>query len=110
MINPLSLNMLQSQNVKLFDSGIEKTDVNAEGAASASDMTKSFSDFLKNALDGVSAQEKNVHTMNDQYLIGNVDISQVMVASQQAELGLQLTSQVRNKVIEAYQEIMRMQI
>ncbi|SFS79519.1 flagellar hook-basal body complex protein FliE [Paenibacillus sp. BC26] len=109
MINPLSLNMLQSQNVKLFDSGIEKTDVNAP-TASASDMTKSFSDFLKNALDGVSAQEKNVHTMTDQYLLGNVDISQVMVASQQAELGLQLTSQVRNKVIEAYQEIMRMQI
>jgi len=34
----------------------------------------------------------------------------MMIASEQALLSLQLTTQVRNKVIEAYQEIMRTQI
>lgn len=48
--------------------------------------------------------------MNDQYLVGKVDVTQVLLASEQAHLSLQLTSQVRNKVVEAYQEIMRMQI
>ncbi|WP_240633149.1 flagellar hook-basal body complex protein FliE [Paenibacillus montanisoli] len=104
MINPMTLHKLQSQSVKLFDSGI------ASNETTPSEMTQSFGDFLKKALDGVGEQEKNVHKLTDQYLLGNVDLSQVMVASQQAELGLQLTSQVRNKVIEAYQEIMRMQI
>jgi len=34
----------------------------------------------------------------------------VMIASEQALLSLQLTTQVRNKVVEAYQEIMRTQL
>ncbi|REE94412.1 flagellar hook-basal body complex protein FliE [Paenibacillus taihuensis] len=104
MINPMSFNPIQTQSVKLTDTSsiTDKT--------TPSDMRKSFSDFLKNAIDGVSSQEQNAQAMNDQYILGNVDVSQVMIASQQAELGLQLTSQIRNKVIEAYQEIMRMQI
>ncbi|GKU78621.1 flagellar hook-basal body complex protein FliE [Paenibacillus sp. L3-i20] len=74
------------------------------------ELTQNFSQFLQTAIDNVSAQEKNVHKMNDQYLVGKVDVTQVLLASEQAHLSLQLTSQVRNKVVEAYQEIMRMQI
>ena len=39
-----------------------------------------------------------------------VDLHQVMIAAEQAGLALQLTVQVRNKIIEAYQEISRMQV
>ncbi|MBW7454057.1 flagellar hook-basal body complex protein FliE [Paenibacillus sepulcri] len=78
--------------------------------ATPAEMTQSFGDFLQNALDGVSAQESNVSALTDQFMLGQVDVSQVMIASSQAELSLQLTSQIRNKVIEAYQEIMRMQV
>jgi flagellar hook-basal body complex protein FliE len=74
------------------------------------EATESFAAFLKTALDGVAAQEQNVHKVNDQFLLGEVDENTVMIAAQQAELSLSLTSQVRNKVIEAYQEIMRMQM
>jgi flagellar hook-basal body complex protein FliE len=38
------------------------------------------------------------------------DIHQVMIAVEQVNIALQLTMQVRNKVIESYQEIMRMQV
>ena len=38
------------------------------------------------------------------------DISQAVVASEKADIALQLTLQVRNKVVDAYQEIMRMQV
>jgi flagellar hook-basal body complex protein FliE len=105
LINPMTFNPVPpSQTIKPIAAN------SAKDQTTPAEMTKSFSDFLKNAIDGVGDQEKNVHAMNDQYLLGNVDISQVMVATQQAELGLQLTSQIRNKVVEAYQEIMRMQI
>lgn len=74
------------------------------------EMTQTFGDFLQNALNSVQGQEKNVQVLTDKYMVGQADISQVMIASSQAELSLQLTSQVRNKVVEAYQEIMRMQL
>jgi flagellar hook-basal body complex protein FliE len=78
--------------------------------ATPAEATESFAAYLKSALDGVAAQEQNVHKVNDQFLLGEVDENKVVIASAQAELSLSLTSQVRNKVIEAYQEIMRMQI
>jgi flagellar hook-basal body complex protein FliE len=39
-----------------------------------------------------------------------VDIHDVMIGAEKAGIGLQLTTQVRNRIIEAYQEIMRMQV
>jgi len=38
------------------------------------------------------------------------DISQVVIAGQKAEIALQLTMQVRNRALSAYQELMRMQV
>jgi len=78
--------------------------------ATPAELTQSFGQHLQAALESVSAQEKNVHKLNDQYLIGQADVTQVLLAAEQAHLSLQFTSQVRNKVVEAYQEIMRMQI
>jgi len=40
----------------------------------------------------------------------NVELHDVMIASQKASITLQATMEVRNKVVEAYQEIMRMQV
>lgn len=78
--------------------------------ATPAQLTQSFGQYLQTAIDNVSAQEQNVHKLNDKFLVGQVDVTKVLIASEQAQLSLQLTSQVRNKVVEAYQEIMRMQI
>ncbi|WP_460319770.1 flagellar hook-basal body complex protein FliE [Paenibacillus sp. YSY-4.3] len=78
--------------------------------ASPSEAIKNFSSYLTDALNGVAAQENNVQRLNEQFLLGQANVDQVMIASEQALLSLQLTTQVRNKVIEAYQEIMRTQI
>ena len=74
------------------------------------EITQSFGQYLQSALESVSNQDKKVHALNDQYLIGKVDVTEVLIASEQAQLSLQLTSQIRNKVVEAYQEMMRMQL
>ncbi|NIK75628.1 flagellar hook-basal body complex protein FliE [Paenibacillus castaneae] len=78
--------------------------------ATPAELTQSFGQYLQTAIENVSAQEQNVHKLNDKYLVGQVDVTKVLIASEQAQLSLQLTSQVRNKMVEAYQEIMRMQI
>ncbi|TYP77659.1 flagellar hook-basal body complex protein FliE [Paenibacillus methanolicus] len=89
---------------------IQSTQNSAMKDKTPAEMTQTFGDFLQNALNSVQNQEKNVQVVTDKYMVGQADISQVMIASSQAELSLQLTSQVRNKVVEAYQEIMRMQM
>ena len=49
--------------------------------------------------------------MTNKLITGEVeDLHQVMIAAQKASITLDLTIQVRNKVVEAYQEIMRMQM
>lgn len=82
---------------------------NSQSLTPAESM-KQFSSFLSDALDGVAALETNAQQVNSQFLLGKVNADEMMVASEQALLSLQLTTQVRNKVIEAYQEIMRTQI
>ena len=41
---------------------------------------------------------------------GTADVHEAMIALQQADIALQFTVQVRNKLVQAYQEIMRMPI
>lgn len=71
---------------------------------------RSFGSYLSDALNSVSAQEQQAHVMSDKMMIGQVNVDQAMISAQQALLSIQLTTQVRNKVVEAYQEIMRTQI
>lgn len=72
---------------------------------------QSFADYLQNALNQVNQDQLNAEALTKALATGEVeDLHQVMIASQQAMLSLQLTIQIRNKVVEAYQEIMRMQL
>jgi flagellar hook-basal body complex protein FliE len=70
-----------------------------------------FGDIFKKALGEVQAAQNESEKLTSQLVTGEVqDIHEVMIASQKASLSLQLTLQVRNKVVEAYQEVMRMQL
>jgi flagellar hook-basal body complex protein FliE len=68
-----------------------------------------FSQVLENAMQQVEQDQKVANDMAVKLATGEIDdIAQVMIASERASLSLNLAIQVRNKVIEAYQEIMRM--
>ena len=72
---------------------------------------RSFSQYLVDALKETNALQKKSDAMNAALAAGEVDdISQVVIAGQKAEIALQLTMQVRNKALSAYQELMRMQV
>ncbi|MBR1398226.1 MAG: flagellar hook-basal body complex protein FliE [Selenomonadaceae bacterium] len=72
---------------------------------------KSFGQFLVDALKATNDLQLQSDAMNAALAAGRVeDISQVMVASQKAEIAMQLTLQLRNRAVSAYQEIMRMQV
>lgn len=70
-----------------------------------------FGDFIKEAINQVNSSQVQAEQMAKEYAVGNdVQLHQVIIATEKASLALQLTMQVRNKAIEAYQEIMRMQV
>jgi flagellar hook-basal body complex protein FliE len=77
----------------------------------ASPAQAGFSSVLSGALNGVDTLQKSAEAEIGRFLRGEgVDLHQVALAQQQAQLGFDLFLQVRNKVVQAYQEIMRMQV
>ncbi|KQL35511.1 MULTISPECIES: flagellar hook-basal body complex protein FliE [Bacillaceae] len=72
---------------------------------------QNFGDFLKSALESVNANQKASDVVTEKLIRGeNVELHDVMIASQKASITLNATMEIRNKVIEAYQEIMRMPV
>lgn len=77
----------------------------------ASQDKAKFSDVLNDALNQVAGDLKTAEDMSNKLATGEVeDLHDVTIAMEKANLGVQLTVQVRNKAVEAYQEVMRMQI
>ena len=75
----------------------------------AGDSTNGFAGALKTALDGVNATQTEAASLSDGYQRGEVtDVAKVMLARQEAGVAFEATLQVRNKLLSAYQDIMRM--
>lgn len=73
--------------------------------------TRSFAEVLKDAIQEVNALQVEAEQAARDLASGQVeDVHKVTLAVEQAQLALELTVAVRNKLIEAYQEISRMQI
>lgn len=80
-------------------------------APAVQENEKSFSDILSDSLKEVNRMQIDAQKASIDLAAGKIqDISQVAIASEKASIALQLTMQVRNKIVDAYQEIMRMQV
>jgi flagellar hook-basal body complex protein FliE len=71
-----------------------------------------FQQALSQALKDVSASQKYASSLQREVALDNptVSIEQTMVAMQKAQIGFQATLQTRNKLVQAYSEIMNMQV
>lgn len=75
------------------------------------EVSQEFSSFLSDAMNKVNQAQVESSNLADRFAAGEItDLHQVTVAGQKASVMLQMTMQVRNKMIESYQEIMRMSI
>jgi flagellar hook-basal body complex protein FliE len=71
----------------------------------------SFAGVLKSKLADLNAQQADSAKATQDMATGRVDdIAQTMLRIEQASVSMQMATQVRNKVIEAYQEVLRMQM
>jgi flagellar hook-basal body complex protein FliE len=71
----------------------------------------SFGEYLNSALMKVSDLENQSNQLQEDFALGKTDnIPEVLIAGEKANIALQFTMQIRNKILDAYSEIMRMQI
>jgi flagellar hook-basal body complex protein FliE len=78
---------------------------------SGSGSGSSFSDVMKSAIGEVESSRSDANEGVNRFLSGEGDdLHSVILASQRAELEFDMFLQVRNKVVSAYQEIMRLQM
>lgn len=80
-------------------------DTNQAGAAD-------FSTLLKQSIDQVNDTQKTAGKLSEAFSAGDpsVDVAQVMVSLQKAGVAFQAMTEVRNRLVSAYQDIMSMQV
>lgn len=72
---------------------------------------KNFASVFKESIEKINHAQNESDQLTEKLARGeNVDLHQVMVSAQKANITLQASLEIRNKVIEAYQEMMRMQV
>ena len=85
-------------NMKTGEGKVEKKDNN-------------FYSLLKDKLDEVNDKQISADNSMESFVKGEgTDVHEVMLSAEEAKMSLQLAVQIRNKLVEAYQEINRMQL
>ncbi|WP_166265130.1 flagellar hook-basal body complex protein FliE [Marinobacter caseinilyticus] len=109
-IRSLRSQMMQSQRVEQDNSIRGRVD----GPTKTNEPNEipGFSDMLKQAVGQVNENQQTAGRMATAYEMGdpNMDITRVMVASQKASVSFEALTQVRNRVVKAYEDIMNMPV
>ena len=81
-------------------------------AAAAGAPKADFANVLKGSLDGVAKLQNEASKLQKDFTVGdpNTNLQDVMISMQKANIALQQTIQVRNKLVQAYHEIMNMPV
>jgi flagellar hook-basal body complex protein FliE len=94
-----------SPDLNVSRTGTSQAAISTEGAGG------DFASTLKDAIHSVDGLQKTADLKMEQLATGkNTNIHETMIAAEKADIALRLMVQVRNKIIEAYQEIMKMQV
>lgn len=102
--------MMESQRVEQ-DNNIRGRMDGPSKVQETSDTPK-FSDMLSQAVGSVNELQQTSSDMKTAYEMGdpNMDISRVMIASEKASISFEALTQVRNRVVKAYEDIMNMPV
>lgn len=102
---------MQTPSVQAPDLANAVSEGRGVDGAQASDRT-GFADMLKNAVDSVNETQMQSSSLQRAFEMGDpeVDITQVMIQMQKASVSFEAMTQVRNRLVSAYQDIMNMPI
>ena len=102
----------QNGNAQELYSGMGKASpVGDRTGATATEFGKTFSDVLQDSMEKVNLYQNQADTAVKELVAGrNKNIHETMLTIERADTSLKLMMQVRNKILDAYKEIMRMQV
>ena len=83
---------------------------NAAAAAPDAGVGQTFGQSLMNLVENVEQSGADANQAVSNMLDKSGDVHDAMIALQRAEMTLQLTVQIRNKLVQAYQDVMRMPV
>jgi flagellar hook-basal body complex protein FliE len=83
-----------------------------EGAGATGGVNGSFGQMLKQGIDAVNKSQQSAASLGDAFERGvaGVDLAQVMLETQKASVSFRALAEVRNRLVNVYQEIMNMPI
>lgn len=91
-----------------FQSGFENVSIDKNNEEKKS---QAFSDYFKNKLNEVNELQKDSQEMTASFAAGETEnIHDVMIAAEKAKVAVNLTTAVQTKALDAYNEIMRLQV
>ena len=97
-----------------FQAAVARAGLRPDGmpAGGATGVQGGFKAAMSSALQDVSRAQMEASRLQREVSLGNpgVSIEETMVAMQKAQIGFQATLQVRNRLVQAYSEIMNMQV
>lgn len=100
--------------IKVMDAAGEASRIVSEfgrGRGHSSGADGGFMKLMEQALERVNDEQLEARELGKQLVTGEAEnLHDVMIASEKAKLSMQLTLEVRNKILSAYKEIMRMPI
>ena len=89
----------------------QQAEQNLPQVAETNEAGKTFAQTLTDAIGSVNEMQKESDVKAQELATGRTDdIAGVMLSAEKADIALRTMVQVRNKIIDAYQEIMRMQV
>lgn len=114
MISPISTNSIRPPLVvkQVVTPDSVSSPFSTPGATGAAgDSASLFRSLLSDSIQQVQNRNAVADQTVQQFLTGDTqDLHEVAIATQKAELGFEFFLQTRNKVVQAYQEVMRMQL
>ncbi len=93
--------------------GLKSKGLDSElSSQSVSPSQTDFSKMLKQAIDNVNGLQQNTSELRNRFEMGDKEVSlgEVMIASNKSSLAFDATVQIRNKMVEAYKEVMSMPV
>ena len=94
-----------------LSTNLQMPEIRKPGGASKDGGDVSFGNVLKDAISTVNELQHQSNTEIQKLMTGETqDLHTTLIAVQKADLSFQMMMQVRNKIVMAYQEIMRTQV
>jgi len=114
-MSQMQINQVLAQIRSLSSHGLQPTRPGApgvDGTAATGGVNGSFGQLLKQGIDAVNKSQQSAASLGDAFERGvaGVDLAQVMLETQKASVSFRALAEVRNRLVNVYQEIMNMPI